>query len=49
MSCRNYDNTVYADDQALLVNTLDPAESLLYSLEQVAGVIIFNINTNKES
>ena len=36
-----------ADDIALLANTPTQAESLLYSLEQAAGVIGLNGNLNK--
>ena len=35
------------DDIALLVNTSTQAESLLHSLEQVAGGISFHVNTDK--
>ena len=37
----------YADDLVLLANTLTQAESLLHSLEQVAGGIGLHRNTNK--
>ena len=37
----------YADDIALLANTLVEAESLLHSLEQTAGGIGRNVNENK--
>ena len=37
----------YADDIALLPNTLTQAESLLHSLEQVAGGIALYINADK--
>ena len=37
----------YADDIALLANTLTQAESLLHSLEQRAGGICLHVNTDK--
>ena len=39
----------YADNIALFANTPTQAESLLYSLEQVAGGIAFDVNANKTS
>ena len=40
-------NENYADDTALLANAPTQAESLLYSLEQVAGGIGLHVNANK--
>ena len=40
-------NADYADDIVLLANTPTQAESLLHSLEQVAGSIILHVNTYK--
>ena len=37
----------YADDIALLANTLTQAESLLHSLEQAAGDISRHVNADK--
>ena len=37
----------YVDDIALLADTPVQAESLLHSLEQVAGGIGFHVNTDK--
>ena len=45
ISCRNY-NKDYADDLALLANTVAQAESLLYSLKQAEGIRL-HVNVNK--
>ena len=37
----------YADDLALLANTLTQAQSLLYSLQQAVGCINIYVNANK--
>ena len=37
----------YADDIALLANTLSQGESLLYSLERAVGGICLSVNANK--
>ena len=36
-----------ADDQTLLLNTPAQVKSLLYSLEQAAGGIVLDVNSNK--
>ena len=50
-SRRNHAQTImnvdYADDIALLANSLTQAESLLHSLKQAAGDIVLHINTDK--
>ena len=46
-STQTITDMVYANDLALLANTPAPAESLLHSLEQVAGRIGLHINVDK--
>ena len=44
---RNWNRSRLLSDQALPTYTPDQAESLLHSLEQVAGGIVLHINSNK--
>ena len=44
---RRYPNTNYADDLAILANTLAQAETLLHSLEQAAAGIGLHVNAHK--